>query len=91
MDHFVKERDFCLVFKLLNKCLHDVMKKRRCVSLRVAETRVVTQQMLVAFKALKHVGVKHCDLKTRQHNAGESLSPLKSNLLIFVLPRRFPQ
>uniref|UniRef100_A0A674P5Z4 Protein kinase domain-containing protein n=1 Tax=Takifugu rubripes TaxID=31033 RepID=A0A674P5Z4_TAKRU len=62
-DHFVMKRDFCLVFELLDKSLCDFMKKRCYLSLRVAEIRVVTQQMLVTLNALKHIGVIHCDIK----------------------------
>lgn len=57
------KRDFCLVFELLDKSLCDFMKKRCPLSLRMAEIRVVMQQMLVTLKALTHSGVIHCDIK----------------------------
>lgn len=55
-DHFVMKRDFCLVFELLDKSLCDFMKKMCPLLLRVAEIRVVMQQMLVT---LTHIPYTH--------------------------------
>lgn len=67
VDHFVMKRDFCLVFELLDKSLCDFMKKRCYLWLRVAEIRVVMQQMLVTLNALQHT----VTLNTLWHQAGQ--------------------
>uniref|UniRef100_A0A8C6NKW7 Protein kinase domain-containing protein n=1 Tax=Nothobranchius furzeri TaxID=105023 RepID=A0A8C6NKW7_NOTFU len=49
-------------FELLDQILFDYLKKRGD-TLKVAELRVIAQQILVALSALKQLGITHTDLK----------------------------
>uniref|UniRef100_A0A3P9HJP4 Protein kinase domain-containing protein n=1 Tax=Oryzias latipes TaxID=8090 RepID=A0A3P9HJP4_ORYLA len=52
----------CIVYELLDKSLHDsLMNETQLVHL--CFIRVIAQQLLKALKALKRIGVAHCDIK----------------------------
>ncbi|XP_030285758.1 uncharacterized protein LOC115589161 [Sparus aurata] len=53
----------CLAFEMLDKSLFDLMRERRFMPLSLNEIRPVIHQLLVAFDALKDIGVLHTDLK----------------------------
>lgn len=56
-------KQYCIVFEMLDFSLFDLMKERDFKPLRLSEIRVLTQQMLVALNALKSIGVVHADMK----------------------------
>uniref|UniRef100_A0A665TWL3 Protein kinase domain-containing protein n=1 Tax=Echeneis naucrates TaxID=173247 RepID=A0A665TWL3_ECHNA len=63
IDHF-RFKDFsCLAFEMLDMSLWDIMKERKVNPLTLSEIRPVTQQLFVAFDALKSKGIMHTDLK----------------------------
>uniref|UniRef100_A0A3B3I0J9 Protein kinase domain-containing protein n=1 Tax=Oryzias latipes TaxID=8090 RepID=A0A3B3I0J9_ORYLA len=52
----------CIVYELLKVNVHDfLMNEEQLV--RLCFIRVITQQLLKALKALKSIGVAHCDIK----------------------------
>ena len=53
----------CLAFERLDKSLFDLMRERRFLPLSLNEIRPVIRQLVVAFDALKDIGVLHTDLK----------------------------
>ncbi|AWP09362.1 putative homeodomain-interacting protein kinase 2-like [Scophthalmus maximus] len=53
----------CLAFEMLDMSLTDLIKERESAEFSLNEIRPVTQQLLVAFEALKNIGVIHMDLK----------------------------
>uniref|UniRef100_A0A7N8XSL3 Protein kinase domain-containing protein n=1 Tax=Mastacembelus armatus TaxID=205130 RepID=A0A7N8XSL3_9TELE len=58
-----KSHDYsCLAFEMLDKSLWDLIEKEG-KSLSLNEIRPVTQQLMVAFEALKDLGIMHLDLK----------------------------
>uniref|UniRef100_A0A3Q3MEL3 Protein kinase domain-containing protein n=1 Tax=Mastacembelus armatus TaxID=205130 RepID=A0A3Q3MEL3_9TELE len=52
----------CLAFEMLDKSLWDLIEKEG-MPLSLNEIRPVTQQLMVAFEALKGLGIMHLDLK----------------------------
>ncbi|KAI4807015.1 hypothetical protein KUCAC02_017795 [Chaenocephalus aceratus] len=52
----------CLAFEMLDQSLLDFMINRK-KAYTLNEIRPITQQLLVAFKALKSIGIIHSDLK----------------------------
>ncbi|XP_071326553.1 homeodomain-interacting protein kinase 2-like [Trachinotus anak] len=63
MDNFRNSNLSCLAFKMLDRSLWDLMKERKRLQLSLNEIRPVTHQLLVAFEALKSIGIVHTDLK----------------------------
>lgn len=57
LDHY------CLAFEILDKRLCDLMQENKSHPLSLSEIRCVTRQILVAFEALKSIGIVHSDLK----------------------------
>uniref|UniRef100_A0A7N8WPJ9 Protein kinase domain-containing protein n=1 Tax=Mastacembelus armatus TaxID=205130 RepID=A0A7N8WPJ9_9TELE len=53
----------CLPFEMLDKSLWNLMTEKEGKSLSLNEIRPVTQQLMVAFEALKDLGIMHLDLK----------------------------
>uniref|UniRef100_A0A665TWH9 Protein kinase domain-containing protein n=1 Tax=Echeneis naucrates TaxID=173247 RepID=A0A665TWH9_ECHNA len=88
IDHF-RFNDFsCLAFEMLDMSLWDIMKERKVNPLTLSEIRPVTQQLFVAFDALKSKGIMHTDLKPDNvmlvaHNE----KPFKIKLIDFGLAR----
>ncbi|KAI4802213.1 hypothetical protein KUCAC02_020065 [Chaenocephalus aceratus] len=62
IDNFFFRDVSCLAFEMLDQSLYDFMMNRQ-KAYRLNEIRPITQQLLVAFKALKSIGVIHSDLK----------------------------
>ncbi|KAI4820956.1 hypothetical protein KUCAC02_028913 [Chaenocephalus aceratus] len=62
IDNFFFRDVSCLAFEMLDQSLYDFMINRQ-KAYRLNEIRPITQQLLVAFKALKSIGVIHSDLK----------------------------
>uniref|UniRef100_A0A3Q3RUK9 Protein kinase domain-containing protein n=1 Tax=Mastacembelus armatus TaxID=205130 RepID=A0A3Q3RUK9_9TELE len=52
----------CLAFEMLDKSLWDLMEEEG-MPLSLNEIRPVTQQLMVAFEALKGLGIMHLDMK----------------------------
>lgn len=63
IDSFRNEQYHCLVFEMLDLSLFDLMQQRCFTPLGLPQIRVITQQMLVALNALKHIQVVHADIK----------------------------
>uniref|UniRef100_A0A665WBB5 Protein kinase domain-containing protein n=1 Tax=Echeneis naucrates TaxID=173247 RepID=A0A665WBB5_ECHNA len=63
IDDFTYHGHFCLAFEMLDMSLLDLLKKRQWKPLNLNELRPVTHQLLVAFEALKSIGIMHTDLK----------------------------
>ncbi|KAK1895781.1 Homeodomain-interacting protein kinase 1 [Dissostichus eleginoides] len=62
IDNFFFQDVSCLAFEMLDQSLWDFMMNRE-KAYTLNEIRPITQQLLVAFKALKSIGVIHSDLK----------------------------
>ncbi|KAK2910683.1 hypothetical protein Q8A73_008398 [Channa argus] len=62
-EHFMYKGCMCLAFELLDLSIWQFIKKRKFKPLHLSEIRVITQQMLVAVKALRSIGVVHADIK----------------------------
>uniref|UniRef100_A0A3B4WH99 Protein kinase domain-containing protein n=1 Tax=Seriola lalandi dorsalis TaxID=1841481 RepID=A0A3B4WH99_SERLL len=63
MENFRFNELSCLAFEMLDRSVWDLMKERDWEPLSVSEIRPVTHQLLVAFDALKNIGIMHTDLK----------------------------
>uniref|UniRef100_A0A665TI28 Protein kinase domain-containing protein n=1 Tax=Echeneis naucrates TaxID=173247 RepID=A0A665TI28_ECHNA len=63
IDDFTFHGHFCLAFEMLDMSLLDLLKKRQWKPLNLNQLRPVTHQLLVAFEALKSIGIMHTDLK----------------------------
>uniref|UniRef100_A0A665U9W3 Protein kinase domain-containing protein n=1 Tax=Echeneis naucrates TaxID=173247 RepID=A0A665U9W3_ECHNA len=63
IDDFTYHGHFCLAFEMLDMSLWDLLKKRQWKPLNLNELRPVAHQLLVAFEALKSIGIMHTDLK----------------------------
>ncbi|XP_068444180.1 homeodomain-interacting protein kinase 2-like [Clinocottus analis] len=62
LETFEHNGQTCLAFEMLDRSLHQLLHKPH-EPLSLGEIRPVAQQLLVAFKALKEIGVVHADLK----------------------------
>uniref|UniRef100_A0A4W6DJH3 Protein kinase domain-containing protein n=1 Tax=Lates calcarifer TaxID=8187 RepID=A0A4W6DJH3_LATCA len=63
IDNFEFHGASCLAFEMLDKSLWDLMKQRKMVSLNLSQIRPIIHQLLVAFSALKDMGIMYTDLK----------------------------
>uniref|UniRef100_A0A671WWE8 Protein kinase domain-containing protein n=1 Tax=Sparus aurata TaxID=8175 RepID=A0A671WWE8_SPAAU len=63
MESFRVKNLSCLSFEMLDRSLSDLMSERRLMPLSLNEIRPVIHQLLVAFDALKDIGMLHTDLK----------------------------
>uniref|UniRef100_A0A665UE92 Protein kinase domain-containing protein n=1 Tax=Echeneis naucrates TaxID=173247 RepID=A0A665UE92_ECHNA len=63
LDDFRYHDHSCLAFEMLDMSLWDLLKKRQWKPLSLNEIRPVAHQLLVAFEALKSIGIMHTDLK----------------------------
>ncbi|TKS84170.1 Homeodomain-interacting protein kinase 1 [Collichthys lucidus] len=63
LDNFRFNNMSCLAFEMLDKSLWHLMKERREAPLNLNEIRPVIYQLMVAFDALKSIGIVHTDLK----------------------------
>uniref|UniRef100_A0A3B3I7T9 Protein kinase domain-containing protein n=1 Tax=Oryzias latipes TaxID=8090 RepID=A0A3B3I7T9_ORYLA len=53
----------CLVYEILEESLVDFLIKNECKATPLTYVRALAQQMFQALKALKSIGVVHCDIK----------------------------
>uniref|UniRef100_A0A3B3IIZ1 Protein kinase domain-containing protein n=1 Tax=Oryzias latipes TaxID=8090 RepID=A0A3B3IIZ1_ORYLA len=53
----------CLVYEILEESLEDFLIKNECKATPLTYVRAIAQQMFQALKALKSIGVVHCDIK----------------------------
>uniref|UniRef100_A0A3P9HJY0 Protein kinase domain-containing protein n=1 Tax=Oryzias latipes TaxID=8090 RepID=A0A3P9HJY0_ORYLA len=53
----------CLVYEILEESLEDFLYKNECKVTPLTYVRAIAQQMFQALKALKSIGVVHCDIK----------------------------
>uniref|UniRef100_A0A3B3IAE6 Protein kinase domain-containing protein n=1 Tax=Oryzias latipes TaxID=8090 RepID=A0A3B3IAE6_ORYLA len=53
----------CLVYEILEESLVDFLIKNECKATPLTYVRAIAQQMFQALKALKSIGVVHCDIK----------------------------
>ncbi|KAF3704181.1 Homeodomain-interacting protein kinase 1 [Channa argus] len=76
----------CLIFEMLDKSIWDLMQERNWAPLSLNEIRPITQQILVAFDALKGLGIMHGDLKLDNVMlVNHSKQPLRVKLIDFGL------
>ncbi|XP_047198358.1 homeodomain-interacting protein kinase 2-like [Hippoglossus stenolepis] len=62
-DKFQVRGQTCLVFEWLDMNLHQLLEQRHGCPLTLSEIRPIAYQLLIAFDALKSIGVVHTDLK----------------------------
>uniref|UniRef100_A0A8D0D198 Protein kinase domain-containing protein n=1 Tax=Sander lucioperca TaxID=283035 RepID=A0A8D0D198_SANLU len=62
IDNFMFQDASCLAFEMLDRSLWDLLNQSQ-TPLSLHEIRPITQQLLVAFEALKSIGIIHTDLK----------------------------
>uniref|UniRef100_A0A8C7X996 Protein kinase domain-containing protein n=1 Tax=Oryzias sinensis TaxID=183150 RepID=A0A8C7X996_9TELE len=62
-ERFTFQGMTCIVFELLDVSLIDSYKRDSSTRTHLCLIRVIAQQMLKALKALKGIGVTHCDIK----------------------------
>ncbi|KAF7651173.1 hypothetical protein LDENG_00114890 [Lucifuga dentata] len=63
IESFEDMHRLCLIYEMLDESLYDLMSERRWMPLSLPEIRAVTQQLLVALKALRSLRVAHADIK----------------------------
>uniref|UniRef100_A0A3P9JZY9 Protein kinase domain-containing protein n=1 Tax=Oryzias latipes TaxID=8090 RepID=A0A3P9JZY9_ORYLA len=73
----------CLVYEILEESLEDFLNKNECEATPLTYVRAIAQQMFQALKALKSIGVVHCDIKLDNIMFAEKKS-LKFKLIDFV-------
>ncbi|XP_065186583.1 uncharacterized protein LOC135817338 [Sycon ciliatum] len=76
--HFFHKNHLCMVFESLHMNLREVLKKYgKGVGLHIKAVRSYTQQMLLALKLLRRVGVLHADIKPDNILVNENKMSLK--------------
>uniref|UniRef100_A0A3P9JA48 Protein kinase domain-containing protein n=1 Tax=Oryzias latipes TaxID=8090 RepID=A0A3P9JA48_ORYLA len=63
IDKFNYRNRAFIVFEMLDQNLHHFLSKRKFSPLGISEIKVISQQLLVALKALKSIGLVHTDIK----------------------------
>uniref|UniRef100_A0A3B3IN00 Protein kinase domain-containing protein n=1 Tax=Oryzias latipes TaxID=8090 RepID=A0A3B3IN00_ORYLA len=63
IDRFNYRSRAFIVFEMLDQNLHHFLSKRNFSPLGISEIKVISQQLLVALKALKSIGLVHTDIK----------------------------
>uniref|UniRef100_A0A3B3HWT1 Protein kinase domain-containing protein n=1 Tax=Oryzias latipes TaxID=8090 RepID=A0A3B3HWT1_ORYLA len=88
LDHFEYKSLICVVFEKLDQTLSDIFLKRNQRPFDVCELRPVAQQLLVALRALKAIGLVHCDIKLNNVMfVNHQSHPYKVKLIDFGLAR----
>uniref|UniRef100_A0A665THF7 Protein kinase domain-containing protein n=1 Tax=Echeneis naucrates TaxID=173247 RepID=A0A665THF7_ECHNA len=88
IDHFKFMDSSCLAFEMLDMSLWDLMMSRQ-QPLDLHEIRPVTRQLLVAYEALKKIGIMHADLKPDNIMlVNHRHQPFKIKLIDFGLARQ---
>uniref|UniRef100_A0A3P9LEN3 Protein kinase domain-containing protein n=1 Tax=Oryzias latipes TaxID=8090 RepID=A0A3P9LEN3_ORYLA len=91
LDHFEYKSFICVVSEKLDQTLSDIFLKRNQRPFDVCELRPVAQQLLVALRALKAIGLVHCDIKLNNVMFVNHQSyPYKVKLIDFGLVREKP-
>uniref|UniRef100_A0A3P9LEM2 Protein kinase domain-containing protein n=1 Tax=Oryzias latipes TaxID=8090 RepID=A0A3P9LEM2_ORYLA len=91
LDHFEYKSLICVVFEKLDQTFSDIILKRNQRPFDVCELRPVAQQLLVALRALKTIGLVHCDIKLNNVMFVNHQSyPYKVKLIDFGLVREKP-
>uniref|UniRef100_A0A3B3ILI4 Protein kinase domain-containing protein n=1 Tax=Oryzias latipes TaxID=8090 RepID=A0A3B3ILI4_ORYLA len=91
LDHFEYESLICVVSEKLDQTFSDIILKRNQRPFDVCELRPVAQQLLVALRALKTIGLVHCDIKLNNVMFVNHQSyPYKVKLIDFGLVREKP-
>uniref|UniRef100_A0A3B3IEW2 Protein kinase domain-containing protein n=1 Tax=Oryzias latipes TaxID=8090 RepID=A0A3B3IEW2_ORYLA len=91
LDHFEYKSLICVVSEKLDQTMSDVILKRNQRPFDVCELRPVAQQLLVALRALKTIGLVHCDIKLNNLMFVNHQSyPYKVKLIDFGLAREKP-
>uniref|UniRef100_A0A3P9JAI4 Protein kinase domain-containing protein n=1 Tax=Oryzias latipes TaxID=8090 RepID=A0A3P9JAI4_ORYLA len=91
LDHFEYKSLICVVSEKLDQTLSDIILKRNQRPFDVCELRPVAQQLLVALRALKTIGLVHCDIKLNNIMFVNHQSyPYKVKLIDFGLARENP-
>uniref|UniRef100_A0A671WWE3 Protein kinase domain-containing protein n=1 Tax=Sparus aurata TaxID=8175 RepID=A0A671WWE3_SPAAU len=92
MESFRVKNLSCLSFEMLDRSLSDLMSERRLMPLSLNEIRPVIHQLLVAFDALKDIGMLHTDLKPDNIMlVNHKDQPYKVKLIDFGLARPVSQ
>uniref|UniRef100_A0A8C7ZG09 Protein kinase domain-containing protein n=1 Tax=Oryzias sinensis TaxID=183150 RepID=A0A8C7ZG09_9TELE len=60
---FLFQNVIYLVYEILEESLEDFLNKNKCKATPLTYVRAIAQQMFQALKALKSIGVVHCDIK----------------------------
>lgn len=63
LEDFKFNNHSCIAFEMLDKSLWDLMVERLLIPFTLNEIRPVIHQFMVAFDALKSIGIIHTDLK----------------------------
>ncbi|XP_027133120.1 probable serine/threonine-protein kinase yakA [Larimichthys crocea] len=89
MEDFMFKNLSCLAFEMLDRSLWDLMEERRWIPLNLNEIRPVARQLMIAFDALKSIGIIHTDLKPDNIMlVNQNDQPFKIKLIDFGLARR---
>ncbi|CAK0793379.1 unnamed protein product [Prorocentrum cordatum] len=82
IEHFTFRRHLCIAFELLHENLYQVLQRRGYRGLSLANTRLVTGQLLEALARLRDASIIHCDLKPENVMLG-CLNPIRIKLIDF--------
>lgn len=89
LEHFELHNRMFLAFEMLDINLYEFMRVKCFVPLDVNELRPIAQQMLVALKLLKEIGVTHRDMKCDNIMlVNHATQPLRVKLIDFGLSSR---
>ncbi|KAF6715658.1 Homeodomain-interacting protein kinase 2 [Oryzias melastigma] len=88
LEHFEYKSTMCVLFEKLDQTVSSFAMNRK-KPYDVCELRPVAQQLMVALKALKSIGVVHCDIKPNNIMlVDQQSSPYKVKLIDFGLARK---
>ncbi|XP_044231449.1 homeodomain-interacting protein kinase 4-like isoform X1 [Thunnus albacares] len=87
-ERFEHEGHTCLAFEMLDRSLYQLITERHRNPLSLSEIRPIAEQLLMAFDALKGIGVIHSDLKPDNIMlVNHQEEPFKVKLIDFGLSR----
>lgn len=82
LEHFTFRKHLCIAFELLSENLYQVLQRGSHRGLSLANTKLVTAQLLEALMRLRHACIIHCDLKP-ENVMMASLNPIRIKLIDF--------
>ncbi|KAG8001484.1 Homeodomain-interacting protein kinase 3 [Nibea albiflora] len=89
LEYFKFNSLSCMAFEKLDRSLWDLMEERSWVPLSLNEIRPVVYQLMVAFDALKGIGILHTDVKLDNIMLiNHKDQPFKIKLIDFGLARQ---